>query len=616
MAIQPKQIIVQVADVEEDPDNARTTFDLAKLKALGASLKKGQKDDIDLRSPAGKAQVLVDGARRLRAAKLVGIKELRAKDWGDVDHATAIRLAATSVLEKEGLTPLEEARLYQRMIDAKMQKKEIVATYGVPFNTLQDRLGLLDLPEAIAERVGDARGSSGTVFGMGHAKALIPIAKHPKLLEAALRALDADKEGLPAAQDTTVHVVDTLHRAELIVNPWTALPFEARHDKQLVKELSGLPHVTLKSYHGQATDYVTDLEAFAKIKDAWTAKQKARQAKERAAEAKLEEKAKVDPAAAKAAKAREEAKRAIEQAAEPVLSRLKGRAVAANLQSAPRRAALVWESLAEWMGNGDWTQPEYAAHLLGIAQALKIDEAAVQSTFACWLVEDHKRGEPSKKAPSWFTGLPLERQYAFVAAVVVCDSLLYTHDGPSTKAALGQNMADLKAEAIKLAKDELAAKAKAEAAAHPKSSAVANNAAWQKEHPHYCVWNPVEHRFKTKGELEDHKSSCPAKLAHEDKKKPAGGGAAGKGPARTPPAPKAKAKPSKAVKAAKKPVEDPPGVAKARGKLAGKAAAAGKPEAQAAPVQAVLGVAEAPPAPAVEPETPVASTPVAEPLGA
>jgi len=610
MAIQPKQIVVQVAEVEEDPDNARRVFDLAKLKTLGASLKERQKDDIDVRSPAGKAQVLVDGARRLRAAKLVGIKELRAKDWGDVDHATAVRLAAASVLEKEGLTPLEEARLYQRMLDVKMQKKEICTTYGVPFNTLQDRLGLLDLPESIAERVGDARGSNGTVFGMGHAKALQPLGKHPKLLEAALKGLGADAEGLPPAQDAQSHVVGHLVEAKLIVLPRHALPFEALEDKKLVKELAALPHVTLAP-NGRANDYVTDLEAFAKVKEAWTAKQEAKEAEERAAEAKLKEKAKVDPAAAKAAKAREDAKRAIEKAAEPVLSRLKGRAVAANLQSAPRRAALVWESLIDWMGNGDWTQPEYAAHLLGIAQALKIDEPAVRSTFACWLVEDHKRGEPSKKAPSWFTGLPLERQYAFVAAVVVCDSLLITHDGPSTKAALGQNMADLKAEAIKLAKDELAAKAKAEAAATPKSKspAVAKNAAWQKEHPHYCVWNPVEHRFKTKGELEDHKSSCPAKLAHEDKKKPAGGGAVGKGPARTPPAPKAKAKPGKAAKASKKVAKDPPGVVKARGKLA-KATATPKGEAQVT-TQAPL-VAEAPPAPVVEPAT----TPVAETLGA
>jgi ParB/RepB/Spo0J family partition protein len=264
----PKQIVVDVDQVDEDPENARLTFDQADLKILGESLKDRQLYAIQVRKLNNGRYQLVDGARRLRAAKLAGIKQLRADDLGGhIDAKTAAILAATANLEREDLTPLEEARAFDRLLKAGLQKKQITDRFGVPFNTLQSRLELLELPEAVAKRIGDARG--GAVFGLGHAKAIVPIAKQPKLLEAALKAFDNAQE-YPEAREAAAFVTDALVKAKVAVRPREDITRSWEIDNIEQRATKEFDFVELPSRYGNGKErLVLDVAGFTKKAEEW-----------------------------------------------------------------------------------------------------------------------------------------------------------------------------------------------------------------------------------------------------------------------------------------------------------------------------------------------------------
>lgn len=553
MTLQAKQVTVIVAEVDEDPDNARKTFDPVKLKALGASLKDHQQDDIHIRSPAGKRQVLVDGARRLRAAKLAGIKELRAKDWGDVDHQTAVRLAATSALEKEGLTPLEEARLYQRLVDAKVQKKEIMATYGVPFNTLQGRLELLDLPENVAERVGDARGATnGTVFGLGHAKALLPLAKQPRLLDVVIKAFDKAKE-LPDAKEAPDYIIEQLEDAGAAFDPDHVVPWDVRQLPEYRKRVLQLPHVELPTSYGRKEILVTDKPALEALAKELVAKVPKPKASTSSSSAKAKATSLDDQAllALRSAQVDLAAKRLADLAKWPddLQQLLVGsflRRASAPSQKAEREALAVASGLSE----ADVSHALRYDNKTAIDRLWSSSKAKLYRLVAMVLFFDTRASKQLTSGP---------KQYQFIPYSAAPHDKLFTG---SASASLREKLkASIRSGAKPTAdlKSGKAGEKKCEVCGVFAQVAKTATGALR------CVKHWPKARAKPNGPL------VAIKKADEDKKKPAGGAGAakGRGAARTRPAPKATAKTNGVKKAHK------PAVVKAKPKAARKASLPG-----------------------------------------
>lgn len=277
-----KSIVVDVDLVDEDPDNARLTFDQDDLKILGESLKDRQLYAIQVRKLNNGRYQLVDGARRLRAAKLAGIKQLRADDLGGhIDAKTAAILAATANLEREDLTPLEEARAFDRLLKAGLNKKQIQERFGVPFNTLHSRLELLNLPETLARRIGDQR--KGAALGLGHAKAFEPFAKHPKLMTALMADLDAaveaDAKAAPKPGELTEFIEKSLVKHQLAIRPrdlpssWEINNLEDRAAKEF--DVIEIP----SPYGSGKHRLVLDVAGFKKKAEEWRRADKAAEAK-------------------------------------------------------------------------------------------------------------------------------------------------------------------------------------------------------------------------------------------------------------------------------------------------------------------------------------------------
>jgi ParB family chromosome partitioning protein len=110
---------------------------------------------------------IICGERRWRAAQLAQLHELPAVVRQFTDQET-LEIALVENLQREDLTPLEEAEAYQRLKDEFGHTQEALADgIGKSRSHVANMLRLLGLPDAVKRMLGDGRLSAG------HARALL-----------------------------------------------------------------------------------------------------------------------------------------------------------------------------------------------------------------------------------------------------------------------------------------------------------------------------------------------------------------------------------------------------------------------------------------------------------
>jgi ParB family chromosome partitioning protein len=141
---------IKVGLISPNPDQPRKLFDAVKLQELAASIvENGLMQPIKVR-PRGKRFEIVIGERRWRAHKLIGADTIEAIVEVVDDRQRDIE-AIVENLQRADVTPMEEARAYQRLIDQGMTVDELATKIGVQQKwRITDRLRLLNLaPEFI-----------------------------------------------------------------------------------------------------------------------------------------------------------------------------------------------------------------------------------------------------------------------------------------------------------------------------------------------------------------------------------------------------------------------------------------------------------------------------------
>jgi len=103
----------------ESPTNPRTVFE--GLDELAASIKAQDViEPIVVRPHNGAATrhayEIVAGARRFRAAQLAGLKDIPAV-VRDYDDAQVLEVQIVENLQRQDITPLDEARGFKRLVD-------------------------------------------------------------------------------------------------------------------------------------------------------------------------------------------------------------------------------------------------------------------------------------------------------------------------------------------------------------------------------------------------------------------------------------------------------------------------------------------------------------------
>src|SRR5678816_3493989 len=214
---------IPLDEIDPNPKQPRRDFDEQALNDLAESIK--LHDIVQpvtvSRLPSGRYR-LIAGERRLKAAKLAGLKDIPAY-IRQANDAQLLELALLENLQREDLNAIEIALSYKRMMDELNHTQEEVAErMGKDRSTVTNYIRLLKLPPDIQVAVRNA------VLSMGHARALINVDK----IDQQLYIFDEIKtKGLSVRQTETL--VRNLYKEKATTKSGNALPdsFKKVEDK-------------------------------------------------------------------------------------------------------------------------------------------------------------------------------------------------------------------------------------------------------------------------------------------------------------------------------------------------------------------------------------------------
>lgn len=159
---------IPVTQIETNPWQPRTHFDLVALEELAQSIKEqGIIQPITVRRLSDDAYQLISGERRLQASKLAGLETVPAY-VRTADDEQMMEMALIENIQREDLNPMEVALAYKRLIDeCQLPMEKVGEKVGKNRATVNNYLRLLKLPPEIQIGIRD------NLISMGHARAII-----------------------------------------------------------------------------------------------------------------------------------------------------------------------------------------------------------------------------------------------------------------------------------------------------------------------------------------------------------------------------------------------------------------------------------------------------------
>lgn len=129
----------------------REVFDEKALKELAVSIKEhGVIQPIIVRNVKGKYEIIA-GERRYKASALAGLTKIPAI-IRDLDDKESSKVALLENLQRKNLTPIEEARTYQKILEIdEMTQDELAKTMGKSQSSVANKLRLLSLPDEVQD---------------------------------------------------------------------------------------------------------------------------------------------------------------------------------------------------------------------------------------------------------------------------------------------------------------------------------------------------------------------------------------------------------------------------------------------------------------------------------
>ena len=180
-------VTLKISEIEPNRSQPRKEFDEKALSELAESISKhGLLQPLLVRPlPLGGYQI-VAGERRYRACRMAGITEVPViiRELGDTE---TMEIALIENLQREDLTPIEEALGYQALIDEHgFSQEEVAQSVGKSRPAITNALRLLKLPQSILDLVSDGKISAG------HARALLTLEDEKLMQELAEEIIKKD----------------------------------------------------------------------------------------------------------------------------------------------------------------------------------------------------------------------------------------------------------------------------------------------------------------------------------------------------------------------------------------------------------------------------------------
>jgi ParB family chromosome partitioning protein len=136
-----------------NPSQPRMTWHEETLQELAASIKEHGVLQPILVRPSGDLYEIIAGERRWRSSKIAG-KETIPAIVERFDDATALEIALIENLQREDLSPLDEAVIYKKMTDELGYSiRQLAGKLGKDKGYVENRLRLASAPDDIREMV-------------------------------------------------------------------------------------------------------------------------------------------------------------------------------------------------------------------------------------------------------------------------------------------------------------------------------------------------------------------------------------------------------------------------------------------------------------------------------
>lgn len=174
---------IQLSAIRPNPYQPRRVFDKGALNELAKSIKEsGVFQPIIVRKPdpALDRYEIIAGERRFRASKLAGQETIPAI-VRDFDDERMMEVAVLENLQREDLTPLEEAQAYATLMDKlSMTQAQVAKRLGKSRPYIANYLRLLGLPDEVKQLLQSKKLSMGqarTLLGLKDKQRLAPLAQ-------------------------------------------------------------------------------------------------------------------------------------------------------------------------------------------------------------------------------------------------------------------------------------------------------------------------------------------------------------------------------------------------------------------------------------------------------
>ena len=177
---------IDIYDISPNPNQPRHFFDEEALTELSENIKEnGVITPITLRR-LDKGYEIIAGERRWRAARKAGLKTIPAIVL-DIDEKKAYQLSMVENLQREDLSPIEEAQGFKKLMeDYGMTQDEVANAVSKSRPAVANAVRLLELPQEILTMVESGKLSAG------HGRTLLPIKDREEVVEIAEEIIEKE----------------------------------------------------------------------------------------------------------------------------------------------------------------------------------------------------------------------------------------------------------------------------------------------------------------------------------------------------------------------------------------------------------------------------------------
>ena len=179
-----KELTLPIDKIEPNPDQPRNQFDEDTLQELADSIKQYGMLQPILVTPKDDFYEIIAGERRWRAAKLAGLNEVPVM-IRKYSENEVVEIALIENIQRDNLSPIEEAMAYKRLMEEfQLKQDEVAGKVSKSRAAITNSLRLLKLDPRVQKMLEEE------MISTGHARALLAISNKDQQYEIAQKVFD------------------------------------------------------------------------------------------------------------------------------------------------------------------------------------------------------------------------------------------------------------------------------------------------------------------------------------------------------------------------------------------------------------------------------------------